>query len=133
MGKVVVLFLLLKESMSMISYEEMVGTLTKPGNQILEEITAHDCNLVHMAMGISGEAGELLDAIKKHVIYRKPLDRYNVLEELGDIEFFLEGLRQALNISREETLQLNMEKLGTRYKDFQYSNEQAVTRADKGE
>lgn len=38
-----------------------------------------------MATGVSGEAGELLDAVKKSVVYKKPLDRENVVEELGDL------------------------------------------------
>lgn len=84
-----------------------------------------------MTMGISGEAGELLDAIKKGVIYRKPLDRENIIEELGDIEFYLEGLRQQLHISREETLLANINKLSKRYEKLSYSNDAAQTRADK--
>ena len=51
-----------------------------------------------MVVGVSGEAGELLDAVKKAVIYRKPLDLENVIEELGDLEFYMEGLRQGLEI-----------------------------------
>ena len=84
-----------------------------------------------MMMGISGEAGELLDAIKKHVIYQKPLDRENAIEELGDIEFYLEGLRQGLGISRQETLDANIKKLSVRYAGLQYSDTAAQTRADK--
>jgi hypothetical protein len=50
---------------------------------------------------------------------------------MGDIEFFLEGLRSALKISREETIQANIAKLSERYKSLSYSNEAAVQRADK--
>jgi NTP pyrophosphatase (non-canonical NTP hydrolase) len=82
-------------------------------------------------MGISGEAGELVDAIKKSVMYRKPLDMEHVIEEMGDLEFYLEGLRQQLGITREQTLDANMLKLGARYSSGSYSDSQAVTRADK--
>jgi len=112
-------------------HSEMVAQLAKKGSDIQQELTAEDCHSIHMIMGVSGEVGELLDAIKKSVIYRKPLDVDNVIEELGDIEFYLEGLRQGLNITREETLQHNIEKLGKRYSGHQYSNEQAKNRADK--
>ncbi|MBE1301580.1 MAG: nucleotide pyrophosphohydrolase [Alteromonadaceae bacterium] len=116
-----------------INHADMVNALAKPGEQIAEEINADDAHLMHMAIGISGEAGELLDAIKKRVIYRKDLDMVNVIEELGDLEFYMEGLRQGLGITREQCLQANIDKLGTRYKNFEYSNEKAQARADKPE
>lgn len=117
--------------MSKINHIDMVRALCKSGNQIAEEITGSDAHGLHMAVGISGEAGELLDAIKKAVIYRKPLDRENVVEELGDLEFYLEGLRQGLGITREETIEANIAKLGKRYEGFNYSDQAAQTRADK--
>ena len=40
---------------------------------------------LHMVMGISTEAGELLDAYKKHFAYGKELDVVNVGEEIADI------------------------------------------------
>jgi len=83
-----------------------------------------------MIMGISGEAGELLDAVKKCTIYRKPLDVPNVLEELGDLEFYLEGLRQILGISREQVLNQNIAKLRVRYGQ-KYSDKAAQDRVDK--
>jgi len=112
-------------------FEEMVKVLLKPGVDILKEMSPEDAYLIHMGMGISGEAGELLDAIKKHTIYHKELDMVNVIEELGDIEFFLEGIRTGLGITREETIESNISKLSKRYPGFQYSNDAAQIRADK--
>ena len=113
-------------------YDAMVTALAKPGEAIRNAITAEACHLMHMDVGISGESGELLDAIKKVVIYGKPIDRKNVVEELGDLEFYMEGLRQGLNITREETLDANKLKLlGKRYASGSYSDQQAQDRADK--
>lgn len=112
---------------------DMVRRLAKPGEQIVTEISPIQGHMLHMAVGVSGEAGELLDAIKKHTIYQKPLDRVNVVEELGDLEFFMEGLRQATGITREETLKANYDKLSVRYHSGTYSNAQAQDRADKKE
>lgn len=112
-------------------HAEMVSVLVKPGSQIVSEMSGLDAHLLHMSVGISGEAGELLDAIKKCVIYRKPLDRENVIEELGDLEFYMEGLRKALMITREETLQANIRKLSKRYEGLKYSDWSAQDRADK--
>lgn len=113
----------------------MVTGLKKSGSAILESLTPERSDLVHMVMGAAGEVGELTDAIKKHVMYNKDLDRENVIEELGDIEFFLEGIRQVLGISREETLEHNMIKLTkgdkARYKGGVYTDKAAQDRADK--
>lgn len=115
----------------MIQFEQMVAGLKKDGNQIQESLTPQKCDLLHMTMGLSGESGEFLDAVKKHIMYNKPLDMENVIEELGDIEFFLEGIRQNLNILREDTIAANIAKLGVRYQGFSYSDKAAQERADK--
>lgn len=114
-----------------VSYPEFVSRLSKPGKDILNSLTPGECHILHMAIGISGEAGELLDCIKKAVIYRKPIDRENLIEELGDLEFYLQGLRDAYGLYREETLVANVDKLMERYKTLSYSDKQAQERADK--
>jgi NTP pyrophosphatase (non-canonical NTP hydrolase) len=113
-------------------FPSMVAALAKPGSAIRDSLDPSRCHLLHMVMGISGESGELLDAIKKYVIYNKSLDITNVIEELGDLEFYLEGLRAELGITREQTLRANkMKLLGKRYASGAYSDDQAITRADK--
>jgi len=114
-----------------VEYFNMVRALTKSGDDIFASMTPKLAHNVHMAMGIAGEVGELLDAIKKEAIYGKPLDRENVIEELGDIEFFLEGLRQGFKITREEVIKANTSKLSVRYKSGTYSNAAAIDRVDK--
>lgn len=113
------------------TYAEFVKRLMKRGSEIYDEVTPARLELIHMVLGISGEAGELLDAVKKHVIYDKDLDFENVMEELGDLEFFMEGIRQLLSISREDCLKHNKEKLSVRYKELVYSNKAAKERFDK--
>lgn len=114
-----------------IVFADMVAALSKPGMDILRELTPDEAELVHMGMGVSGEAGELLDAIKKVAIYRKPIDMQNIIEELGDLEFFMERVRQLVGVTREQTIIANINKLGKRYSKGAFSNEQAQVRADK--
>lgn len=116
---------------SKITHPELVTALAKPGADIVASLTAGDAHALHMAVGISGEAGELLDAVKKATIYRKPIDRENVIEEMGDLEFYMEGLRQGLDITREEVLAHNIAKLSKRYSSGSYSDKHAQERADK--
>ena len=109
----------------------LVAALAKPGEDIVDSLTPDGAHLLHMAVGIAGESGELLDAIKKAVIYCKPIDVENVVEELGDLEFYMEGLRDRLGITRQQTLQANVAKLSKRYKAGSYSDKAAQERADK--
>ena len=64
----------------------MVAALAKPGQAILLSLDARKCHLLHMAVGVSGECAELIEATTEE----------NTIEELGDIEFYLEGVRQGL-------------------------------------
>lgn len=109
----------------------MVTDLFKPGADLLATLTPDKCDLWHAATGTAGEAGELLDAIKKHVVYNKELDRENVIEELGDMEFYMEALRQKLGITRHETLFHNHNKLMKKRYPNGYSDAAAIARADK--
>ena len=114
-----------------LNHGEMVAKLAKPGEDILTSMTSEQAHRLHMAVGISGEAGELIDAVKKEVVYGKNADRENIVEELGDLEFYMEGLRQSFGITRYETIASNISKLSVRYENFEFSNQAAQDRADK--
>ncbi len=118
------------EDTKQIDFAEMVKTLAKDGAEIIATLTPENAHLWHMGTGVSGEAGELLDAIKKVAIYNKPVDLENVIEELGDIEFYMEGIRYMLGITREQTLEHTKKKLAKRYAG-KYSDQAAQARADK--
>lgn len=99
-------------------------------NGLFVNRSAGSDGLMHAAIGIAGEAGELLDAIKKVWVYNKPIDRNNIVEELGDIEWYMQALRTLLCITREETIRANVEKLGKRYPQG-YNDFHAAARIDK--
>lgn len=108
-------------------YRKFVHSKLKNPEEILETQSEVTMNLIHAAMLISGEAGELLDAVKKHVIYDKPLDIPHVIEELGDLEFGMEFLRQIVGVSRQQVLEVNKKKLNERYKKG-FTKEEAINR-----
>ena len=112
------------------THREFVRKLCKAGNEIVSEITPIDAHRLHMAVGISGEAGELLDAVKKATIYRKPLDIANVREECGDLLFYIVGILDSIDTELDSVISENMAKLSTRYGKA-YSNTAAIQRADK--
>lgn len=112
------------------SYEEFVMNLKKSGKDIQENLSISDYDIIHMAMGLAGEVGELVDAVKKATIYNQKIDMENIKEELGDLEFYMEGMRQAVGLKREEIIEHNMNKLKIRYGD-RYSDQAAKERKDK--
>lgn len=111
-------------------YSKFVDSCIKPGQQIKDSLSPEQTHLLHMAVGISGEAGELLDAIKKHTIYQKPLDVENVVEELGDLIFYMQGIINALQLDGDAIVEANVTKLQKRYAKG-YSDQAAQERADK--
>ena len=86
--------------------------------------------LMHGMIGAFTEAGELGDAVKKHVFYNKELDFQNVREEIGDLMWYLAVIANNLGMDMDEIAAENIDKLKIRYPE-KYSNEAAVIRADK--
>jgi len=87
-------------------------------------------DLIHAAFGIAGESGEIVDAVKKHVFYGKPLDVANLREEVGDVMWYIALMCRTLGVTLEELMQENINKLTARYPE-KYSDELAITRLDK--
>jgi NTP pyrophosphatase (non-canonical NTP hydrolase) len=81
----------------------------------------------HSIIGIASEAGELMDVVKKCKIYGKDLDRVNLIEEMGDIMWYLALASDELGISFEEIWEKNIAKLKTRYPE-KYSLDNAMNR-----
>ena len=77
----------------------------------------HDMNLLHAAMGITTESGELMDAFKRKLFYGKELDVVNLKEEVGDMMWYVAILLRELDLDFHEILQLNIDKLRARYPD----------------
>lgn len=87
-------------------------------------------NLIHGALGVSSDAGELVDAIKKHTIYGKELDFDNVIEELGDVLWFCALICHTIGTNLDCVMAANIAKLAKRYPEM-YTDEAAIARADK--
>jgi uncharacterized protein YabN with tetrapyrrole methylase and pyrophosphatase domain len=109
--------------LTMIRYDVFVKMLFKE--------MSREMMICHAAMLVSGEAGELTDALKKHVVYGKELDRDNLVEELGDLRFGIQAVMNLFDISETEILQTNGYKLAKRYAGLSYSDAAAQKRADK--
>jgi NTP pyrophosphatase (non-canonical NTP hydrolase) len=72
--------------------------------------------LTNFSMGLAGEAGELIDILKKHIFQGHCLeDKSKIKEELSDCFWYLANLANVLEIDLEEVMDLNIEKLKKRY------------------
>ncbi len=71
--------------------------------------------LINGVMGLCGEAGESIDIVKKHLFHGHELSRDKLIEELGDVAWYLAETCTALNIDLENVLSQNIEKLKKRY------------------
>ncbi len=84
----------------------------------------------NFAMGLSGEAGEVTDYLKKVCFHDHNLDKDKLKDELGDVMWYVAALASVSNIPLEEIAQRNIEKLQQRYPEG-FSTE--MSRNRKGE
>jgi NTP pyrophosphatase (non-canonical NTP hydrolase) len=83
---------------------------------------------LHGATGIATEAGELLDQVKKHIFYGKPLDRVNVLEECGDVIWYVVLALNATGYSLQDVIDTLIPKLEARYAKKRFTESEAIHR-----
>lgn len=69
------------------------------------------------AYGMNGEAGEVIDLLKKHEFQGHPLDREKMLEETGDVLWYIALMAEAWGVTLQEIMERNIEKLMERYPD----------------
>lgn len=72
-------------------------------------------DLLHAQLGITTEAGEFADALKRYFIYGKGLDKANLIEELGDLTWYIGLAIQAIGTTWGEVFETNIKKLAARY------------------
>lgn len=85
--------------------------------------------LIEVGLGITGEAGEVADMIKKHVRQGHALDKEHLTKELGDVAWYLALGCRVLNVPMEVVLQANIDKLAARYPNG-FETAKSVNRAE---
>lgn len=71
--------------------------------------------LINGVMGLCGESGEAIDIVKKWLAQGHELDKEKLAKELGDICWYLAETATALELSLEDIMEANIEKLRKRY------------------
>ena len=66
-------------------------------------------------IGMNTEQAEIQDQIKKHLFYGKPLDKTNLVEEMGDLFWYLGVMSHELGVPFDEIMAKNNAKLRARF------------------
>ena len=110
-------------------YLDFVAGVTSPASsdlpQLLSRMTELDVTddadiprLLTAALGLSAEAGEFTEVVKKIILQGKPYNEENVFHmkrELGDICWYLAQACMALDTTFDEIIEMNVDKLKARY------------------
>jgi NTP pyrophosphatase (non-canonical NTP hydrolase) len=89
--------------------------------------------LLTAAVGMSAEAGEFTEIVKKIIFQGKPVTEENLFHlkrELGDIMWYVSQACIGLDISIEEVIQMNFDKLSARYPEGAFSIERSENRKE---
>ena len=87
----------------------------------LSQLEANGTNVTQLltaALGLTAEAGEFTEVVKKIFLQGKPYTEENVFHmkrELGDICWYLAQACMALDTTFDEVIEMNVEKLESRY------------------
>ena len=112
-----------------VKYLDFVAGVTSPASsdlpQLLSRMTELDVTddadvprLLTAALGLSAEAGEFTEVVKKIILQGKPYNEDNVFHmkrELGDICWYLAQACMALDTTFDEIIEMNVDKLKERY------------------
>lgn len=71
--------------------------------------------LFNGVLGLTGEAGEVADLVKKVVFHEKGIDLSHLQKELGDVLWYIAMICHACGFDLDEVMEQNIEKLKARY------------------
>ena len=111
-------------STNFVDFADRIGDLDRQGANIERLLTA--------GVGINAEGGEFLEIIKKMVFQGKPWNednREHLIIELGDIMWYVAQATMALDISFDEVIETNVNKLKKRYPGGEFNVHNSEVRA----
>ncbi len=84
-------------------------------------------HIANAALGLTGEAGEVAEVIKKALYQGHLLNKDKVAEELGDVMFYVAYMADCIGFTLEQIMSLNVMKRRSRYPDG-FSVQKSVNR-----
>ena len=95
-----------------------------------------DCDVSHLltaALGLSAEAGEFTEVVKKIILQGKPYNEDNVFHmkrDLGDFCWYIAQACMALDTTFDEVIEMNVDKLKARYPGGEFDVHHSENRVD---
>ena len=86
--------------------------------------------MLNGAMGLNGEAGEVIDMLKKYMFQGHNLDIEHIAKELGDCLWYIAVCAKGAGYTLDEIAQMNVSKLRKRYPDG-FEVEKSLHRAER--
>jgi len=86
--------------------------------------------LANYCMGLAGESGEVVDYLKKIVFHGHDLKKKKIVEELGDVLWYVSAIASKLGIELDHVAEVNIEKLKNRYPNG-FSKEASINRNER--
>jgi NTP pyrophosphatase (non-canonical NTP hydrolase) len=111
-----------KNKMTPTEYSELSLRLANPEDRF-----------THAGIGIATEAGEIMDIVKRFRYYNKPIDRTHMIEELGDLAWYMNLMIDYLGGKWEEVFAMNVAKLQARYPEKYFTADRALNRNEEAE
>ena len=124
-------------------YEKFVDAVTSDSSKDFESLVdrlgdldrqgANPERLATAAVGLSAESGEFLEIVKKMVFQGKPWDEHNrkhLIIELGDVMWYVMQACKALDVSIEDVVAGNVDKLKKRYPGGEFNVYQSENRKE---
>lgn len=81
-------------------------------------------------LGLAGEAGECCDIVKKYKYQGHELNKEKLLDELGDVLWYIAETASGLGVTLEEVAQYNLDKLHKRYHGNKFNKDDSINRPE---
>lgn len=85
-------------------------------------------NLINAALGLAGESGEIADHIKKAKFQGHELSTADLVNEAGDVLWYINLLAVSLGMTLEQVASQNISKLAARYPGGRFDSERSRNR-----
>lgn len=108
--------------MEMIEYQHLAQRTSNPN------LTSED-HMRNGVFGLNGEAGECIDILKKHSYQGHELNKVKLLDELGDVLWYITETAIGIGATLEDVAQYNIEKLRKRYPEG-FAAERSINRIE---
>lgn len=98
-------------------------------NETNLELSDQQTKILWTALGMTGEAGEVAELVKKGIFHQQGIDKNELKKELGDVLWYLSALCSLMGLNLSEVMESNLEKLAHRYPEG-FSPEASQKRVD---